>query len=149
MALEKIKGEQVIRALKPGAGRLSDGGGLYLVPFAWNDTHVWRIDYTFEGKRKTLSLGTYPKVSLADARHKAREAWSSLAKGGDPMQARRAVKLERQVRQEDARRARAGEPSIGSFEEIARRWFSVKKGQWMESYSSKIIRRLELNRPGF
>lgn len=145
MAVEQIKGDRVIRALQPGSGRLNDGGGLYLVPFAWNDTHVWRIDYTFEGKRKTLSLGTYPKVSLADARHKAREAWSSLAKGEDPVQARRAVKLERQVRQEDARRARAGEPSIGSFEEIARRWFAVKKGQWMESYSSKIIRRLELH----
>lgn len=59
MAFEKIKGDREIKALKPGASRLSDGGGLYLVPFAWGSTHVWRIDYTFEGKRKTLSLGTH------------------------------------------------------------------------------------------
>lgn len=145
MALEKIKGEREIRALKPGAGRLSDGGGLYLVPFAWGSTHVWRIDYTFEGKRKTLSLGTFPKVGLEDARKKAREVWSCLAQGGDPMQARHAAKQERKALKEAARRSKAGEPPIGSFEEVARRWFSVKKRQWMDTYSSKIIRRLELH----
>ncbi|MCT9014141.1 integrase arm-type DNA-binding domain-containing protein [Cupriavidus gilardii] len=145
MALEKIKGDREIKALKPGASRLSDGGGLYLVPFAWGSTHVWRIDYTFEGKRKTLSLGTYPKVGLEDARHKAREVWSCLAQGGDPMQARHAAKQERKALKEAARRSKAGEPPIGSFEEVARRWFSVKKRQWMDSYSSKIIRRLELH----
>jgi hypothetical protein len=46
MKLEKIKGERAIRALKPGAGRLNDGGGLYLVPFAWRDSHYWLMDYT-------------------------------------------------------------------------------------------------------
>ncbi|MEK8028875.1 tyrosine-type recombinase/integrase [Pseudaquabacterium rugosum] len=145
MAVEQIKGDRTIRALQPGAGRLNDGGGLYLVPFAWGDTHAWRLDYTLEGKRRTLSLGTYPKVGLEEARKKAREAWSSLAQGVDPMLQRQALKRDRKVQQEGARRARAGEPALGSFEEIARRWFEVKKQQWMESYSSKIIRRLELH----
>jgi hypothetical protein len=63
MAVEQIKGDRTIRALKPGSGRLNDGGGLYLVPFAWSDTHAWRLDYSLQGKRKTLSLGTYPKVN--------------------------------------------------------------------------------------
>jgi integrase len=61
------------------------------------------------------------------------------------MQDRQREKQDCQVRQEDARRAKAGKPPVGSFEEIARRWFEVKKAQWMESYSSKIIRRLELH----
>jgi len=145
MAVEQIKGDRAIRALQPGAGRLNDGGGLYLVPYAWGDTHAWRLDYTLAGKRRTLSLGTYPKVGLEEARKKAREAWSSLAQGVDPMRQRQALKRDRKVRQDDARRARAGEPALGSFEEIARRWFEVKRPQWMESYSSKIIRRLELH----
>ena len=58
MALEQIKGERVIKALKPGAGRLNDGGGLYLVPFAWGESHYWRMDYTHQSRRRTLSLGS-------------------------------------------------------------------------------------------
>ena len=46
MALEKIKGERAIKALKPGAGRLNDGGGPYLKPFAAGDTHSWRMHYS-------------------------------------------------------------------------------------------------------
>ena len=57
MALEKIKGERTIRALKLGAGRLNDGGCLYLVPYAWGESHYWRMDYTHQGRRRTLSLG--------------------------------------------------------------------------------------------
>ena len=36
-------------------------------------------------------------------------------------------------------------PAIGSFEDVARRWFDVKQTHWMFSYSSKVIRRLELH----
>jgi hypothetical protein len=28
---------------------------------------------------------------------------------------------------------------------VARRWFAVKKDQWVDSYSAKVIRRLELH----
>ncbi len=56
MAVELIKSERVIQALKPGAKRLNDGGGLHLLPFAKGLTHYWRLDYMFEGRRKTLSL---------------------------------------------------------------------------------------------
>lgn len=145
MALEKIKGERVIQALKPGAGRLSDGGGLYLVPFAWGQAHAWRLDYTHQGARHTLSLGTYPKVGLTEARQQAKKAWSLLAQGVDPMQERKQAKQQSELQQENARRAKEGLPALGSFEEVARRWFEVKRGQWMESYSSKVIRRLELH----
>lgn len=145
MALEKIKGERVIQALKPGAGRLSDGGGLYLVPFAWGQSHAWRLDYTHQGARHTLSLGTYPKVGLTEARQQAKKAWSLLAQGVDPMQERKQAKQQSELQQENARRAKEGLPALGSFEEVARRWFEVKRGQWMESYSSKVIRRLELH----
>jgi hypothetical protein len=40
-------------------GRLSDGDGLYLRLFVNGGSHGWRFDYTFCGKRNTLSLGTY------------------------------------------------------------------------------------------
>jgi hypothetical protein len=29
---------------------------------------VWRMDYRWQGKRRTLALGVYPSVTLSDAR---------------------------------------------------------------------------------
>lgn len=145
MAMKLIKSDRVIQALKPGSQRLNDGGGLHLLPFAKGMTHYWRLDYTFEGKRKTLSLGVYPKTGLAEARSKAEKAWASLAMGVNPSQERQAQRTAIQVSLEAEQRQQKGLPAIGTFEEVARRWFSVKKSQWMETYSSKVIRRLELH----
>jgi integrase len=145
MALEKIKSERTIRALKPGAGRLNDGGGLYLVPYAWGESHYWRMDYTHQGRRRTLSLGSHPQIGLADARELASAARAKLTMGVDPMDERQAQRTQRRRTIQTEQRAKAGEPTVGSFEDVARRWFEVKKGQWMASYSSKVIRRLELH----
>ena len=74
MALEKIKSERTLKALKPGAGRINDGGGLYLVPFAWGESHYWRMDYTVSVRRSTygaiasygLSSGTATGAGVSD-----------------------------------------------------------------------------------
>lgn len=74
-----------IRNLKPQerVQKLSDGGGLYLyVPP--QGSKLWRMNYRFEGKQKTLSFGPYPAVSLADARAKREEAKAVLRDGSDP-----------------------------------------------------------------
>jgi hypothetical protein len=42
----------------------TDGGGLYLLVNP-NGSKWWRFDYRFAGKRKTLSMGTYPDTGLA------------------------------------------------------------------------------------
>jgi len=49
--------------------KLSDGKGLYMHVTAEGGKY-WRLDYSFDDKRKTLALGTYPEVSLATAREK-------------------------------------------------------------------------------
>jgi integrase len=145
MALEKIKSERAIKALKPGAGRVNDGGGLYLVPFAWEQSHYWRMDYTFQGRRRTLSLGVYPEVGLDQVRNLAIEVRAMLASGIDPMEERKAGRRKVRDGAKDERRIKAGLPRSGSFEDVARRWFDVKQIHWMDSYSSKVIRRLELH----
>ena len=44
MAKELIKSDRTIQALTPGAGRLSDGSGLYLLPFLKGaGSHCWRL----------------------------------------------------------------------------------------------------------
>ena len=90
MAQHLIPSAATLKAIKPGDGRrrLSDGAGLYLLLFVNGGSHGWRFDYTFRGRRKTLSLGTYPANSLSTARVKAEEARRLLGEGTDPSKAR-------------------------------------------------------------
>lgn len=145
MAIEKLN-DTALRALKPGAGRQSDGGGLYLLPGQQEgESHGWRFDYSFRGKRRTISLGVYPAVSLKEARARAVEARKAVATGQDPSAQRKREKQQVRERLEAEKRLKAGEPIPGSFEEVARRWFQKRKAEWMGTYSSKVLRRLELH----
>lgn len=50
-----------------------DGNGLY-IEVSPKGGMWWRLKYRFEGKEKRLSLGTYPNVSLKNARERKNEA---------------------------------------------------------------------------
>jgi integrase len=105
--------------------KLADEKGLYaLVKPAGK---YWRLDYRFEGKRKTLALGVYPDVSLKKAREKRDEARKLLAQGIDSGAERKATKT----------------AQVETFEAIARQWFAKFAPSWVDSHSEKIIRRLE------
>ncbi|MGB8692085.1 MAG: Arm DNA-binding domain-containing protein [Steroidobacteraceae bacterium] len=71
--------------------KVTDGDGLYLMVVPTGGRY-WRYNYRFEGKQKTLALGTYPDVPLewARARHKA--ARRLLAAGVDPSTHRRELR---------------------------------------------------------
>ena len=114
MATELIKSERTIGLLKTGAERLNDGGGLYLLPFARGDTHYWRLDYSFEGRRKTLSLGSHPQVTLAMARKRASEVRTVQAAGLDPTNERRNTRVAQVQAEQAKRRAFAGLPQEGT-----------------------------------
>ncbi|MDX8442899.1 Arm DNA-binding domain-containing protein [Mesorhizobium australafricanum] len=49
---------------------------------------LWRLAYRFDGKQMLLSLGSYPVISLADARQARDEANRLLNGGADPAQER-------------------------------------------------------------
>ena len=57
------------RNTKPGERpqKLFDGHGLYLLVQP-QGTKLWRLKYRFAGKEKLLSFGSYPEVSLKEAR---------------------------------------------------------------------------------
>ena len=59
MALHLISSHATIKSIKPGdeRKRLTDGAGLYLLLFVKGGSHGWRLDYSVDGRRKTLSLG--------------------------------------------------------------------------------------------
>ena len=142
-----VLSDTLIRNIKPGDARkrLSDGNGLYLLPSVKGGSHGWRLDYTFEHRRKTISLGIYPDTSLKIAREKAAAARALVAAGQDPSEQRKAAKDIAQARKEADQRAEQGLAPVGSFEDIARQWYAIRKSDWADSYGDKVIRRLEVH----
>ena len=52
---------------------LTDGNSLHLL-IKPNGSKLWRFRYRFGGKQNMLSLGSFPEISLADARAKRDDA---------------------------------------------------------------------------
>lgn len=85
MALSDVKCRNAKPA--PKLVKLSDGGGLQL----WvqpTGSRLWRLAYRFEGKQKLLALGSYPLISLAEARQARDDAKRLLLSGINPAQER-------------------------------------------------------------
>lgn len=83
-----------IRQAKPQARdyKLADFEGLYLLVRP-TGAKLWRLNFRFAGKQKSLALGAYPTVTLADARERRDEARKLLANGTDPSVKRRLDKI--------------------------------------------------------
>lgn len=128
MALTDIKVKSAKGQNKPF--KLSDEKGLHLL-INPSGTKLWRLSYRFLGKQKTLALGTYPDVSLANAREKRDEARKLLANDADPGEVKKAQKASRLDR------------AANSFEVVSRRWHQKGEAKWSESYSKKVIQMLE------
>lgn len=113
--------------------KLTDGDGMYLLVAATGGKR-WRLKYRFGGKEKLLALGTYPDISLQEARNKRHEARNLLAHNIDPGDTRKALKQAKQEREEIAE---------NSFEIIAREWHGKFSGQWTSGHADTIMTRLE------
>ena len=72
--------------------RLYDGGGLFIEAPA-NSRKRWRLKYRFEGKDKLISLGTYPTVTLKNARDIRDEMKTMILNGVDPALERKEKKI--------------------------------------------------------
>jgi hypothetical protein len=145
MAHHLIASNATIKAIKPGDARhrLTDGAGLYLRLFVKGGSHGWRLDYSLNGRRNTLSLGTYPDTGLSLARKKADEARKLVSAGTDPSDVRREARDALALNRAAKQRISDGLPPINSFEAVAREWHTKNAPTWALSHSSKIIRRLE------
>ena len=106
--------------------KLNDGKGLYLY-INTSGGKLWRFDFSYNGKRKTLSIGKYPTVSLVEARQAAGNARRLLVSGQDPSEAKQQEKRERQA------------AALNTFESIARRWHTDNLHRWKENHAARII----------
>ena len=108
--------------------KVTDERGMYLLVRP-DGPLWWRFTYRRPAskKRNTLSLGTYPDVSLKKARERRDEARRLLADGIDPSDKRKAE-------------AQAG---AETFEAVSREWYAKHAPNWAKGHGDKIIRRLE------
>ena len=113
---------------------LSDGGGLQL-RVKPNGSKLWLFDYIrpYTKKRTSLSFGSYPALSLADARNKRNEARELLAKDIDP----------KEHRDETSRLKNIAHNN--TLEHIAAKWLEVKKNTVSENHAIDTWRSLELH----
>jgi integrase len=96
-----------------------DGRGLYL-KVQPGGARSWLLRYQMAGKVHDLGLGSYPEVSLADARGRALEARRVKANGRDPLAAKRAEREAKRI--EEARTL--------TFRDCAQRYIAAHEAGW-------------------
>mgnify|MGYP000277031217 CR=1 FL=1 len=126
MAAELLT-DVVILNKKPGAKActLRDGNGLFVLVHP-NGSKYFQLRTTLHGKAKLIQLGTYPDMTLAEARGKAREQRRLIAEGIDPVQEKRKAFA---VLAADA---------DNTFCAVAGEWLELKTGEISASYREKI-----------
>jgi hypothetical protein len=128
-----------IRNAKPRdkAQKLSDGGNLYLLVTP-SGGKLWRGNYRFLGKQKTLSLGAYPEVSLATARERLVETKKLLASGRDPAVQAKLAKITRAVEAANTFNLVADE-YLAKYEREGRAEATVTKARWLVDFARPDI----------
>ena len=89
-----------------------------------NGSKLWRHRYRFNGKAKMMSLGSYPEVSLLDARQ-VRDSNKQLLKQGTNPQQSKATSLSVKF----------------TFKDMFVKWLDFKKDTWTASYVDDTIQR--------
>ncbi len=112
------------------AYKLFDGAGLYL-EITVNGSKLWRQKYYYLNKEKRLALGSYPTISLKQARDRRDAAKRLISENKDPVQERR--------KEKEGILADNG----NTFEKIAREWHDHKKPEWKPEHAQTVLDRLE------
>lgn len=92
--------------------KLSDGQGLYLV-VKINGSKFFRFDFSYAGKRKSMSFGVYPKISLKEAREQREKAKEQLSHNINPIESKS-----------------SNFEITASFKYISEKWFTLMKSEW-------------------
>lgn len=113
----KLTQMQVARLKEPGYH--GDGAGLWLKVTA-HGSKSWILRYTFQGREKWTGLGSYPVVTLADAREKALMLKRQILQGTDPVQQKR----------ESMAQAAAESAKAVDFDWCAAQYIAAHKAGW-------------------
>lgn len=121
--------DALVRNAKPRERRykLFDETGLFLIVTPQGGKW-WRVRYRWEGREQTLSLGTYPAVTLKRARMGRDAIRQQILEGTNPAEARKA---------EDPDALRE------TFESQARQWHEARAPRWSAVHAARVLRDLE------
>lgn len=109
--------------------KVTDCDGLYIL-LQPTGSLLWRFAYRFDDKQKVLALGSYPDLSLRQARKAADDARDLLADGRDPAVERKAAKARAKM-------------AASRFRAVADEWFKARRVKWVDSYSERLRSRLD------
>lgn len=123
--------DTAIRKAKPKEKpyKVTDAQGLYLLVNP-GGSKLWRVKYRMNGVERKLALGSYPEITLAEARSARDAARRQLAHAIDPNAAKRQARIEASIRANNSfasvaeelieKKAREGlaEPTL-----VKMRWF--------------------------
>lgn len=129
MALTNIKIQNAKPRDKPY--KMFDSGGLFLFVLK-SGNKVWRFKFHFNKKEQLIVIGSYPAISLADARKKRDEYRILLAEGVNPAEAKKQKK----------------NPVGKTFKEVAIEWIEFKsipdtKRCWKPTHLDAVLKSLE------
>ncbi|KAB7886402.1 tyrosine-type recombinase/integrase [Poseidonibacter ostreae] len=113
--------------------KLFDGGGLFLL-VAKTGGKRWRFKYRFNNKEKIIALGTYPSLSLKDARAKREEYKSLIANDIDPNE---------QKKQKKEEVLKVEKKKENTFYKVSQEWHENYQTEVSENYHIKLGRALE------
>jgi integrase len=103
--------------------KLSDGAGMYLL-VKISGSKLWRFNYIYNQKQKTISLGIYPETSLQEAREIRETMRKTLKKGYDPSINKK-------------------EKIIDTVRDVANAWYNQNKERFSENYQKAILVRIK------
>ncbi len=112
------------------AYKLTDEKGLYLL-VTRKGGKCWRFNYRFAGKQKTLAIGTYPLISLKEARKQRDVARLQIADNVDPAQ-------HKQMKKNKLKAA-----NKNSFKAVALEWHERQAPTWKAATVRKRLWILE------
>jgi integrase len=110
--------------------KLTDERGMYLL-VSPTGAKLWRLKYRFAGKEKTLALGAYDEVTLAEARTARDDARKLLRDGVDPSAVKRQKKLDQRIRAEN------------TFETVAKEWHAKRLAGWTADHAERVLSSLK------
>lgn len=110
--------------------KLTDAQGLHLFVTP-SGGKSFRYKYRFGGKERRIVFGTYPEMSLRQARNMRDDARQALRQGRDPGLVSKQARHARKVGHEN------------TFEQFAREWHETQKSQWKEVHANDVITSME------
>jgi len=130
-----------IRALKPAKRpyKVGDSDGLFLLVQP-SGALLWRFRYKVFGADRKLSLGTFPDLSLQQARRKRDEARAQLIDGVDPVEEKRQRRLEAELAAKTTFQLVA-EEYIQKMQREGKSPATIKKAHWFLELLAGIAKR--------